>query len=102
MQDFYEDETLPAIADPMIAQDNAIRLLIDQIPNPLEQLQSLSLNQPLQFKQKEEEKQLPISERDETLKSLVNFNDLSSKHKQQAFEKDQLKSAPIYIEKKEE
>ena len=89
----------------MIAQDNAIKLLIEQMEVttsvPID-LAGLSLSQPLQLKPKEEEKQLPISERDETLKALVNFKDLSSKHKQQTSEKEQLKSAPIYIERKED
>jgi hypothetical protein len=65
-------------------------------------LAGLSLSQPLQIKPKEEPKPLPISESDETLKSLVNFKDLGDKHKQQTNEKQQLKSAPIYIEGKDQ
>ena len=53
MHDLDDEETLPAIADPMISQDKAINLLLEQIdiqnksPNLIDEFSSLSFDQPL-------------------------------------------------------
>ena len=68
------------------------------LSNIVGDLATLSLHdKPLTLK-KEIPKELPESEKDQAIKSLVNFNDFDNKKKQA--DKQFKKDAPIYIEQK--